>query len=283
MDPRQELKSLAAELDKLADLPDLARLREMRARIVAVEERLFGKPANAARGAGARQRILAYFLSRGVGAPVTMAELREVSGIQEFARRVRELRVEEGWKIAYADGVYRLLAPEPDEETAADWQLANTIRRRKDLNARERILEYLQARVGRIVSGEVLRYVSDINEWARRLRELRDEQGWPISSFHDRPELRPDEYVLESLEQLSKNSRAVSAATRKAVFERDEYRCRACGAVPGPGVWLEPDHIVEVAEGGSHDADNLVTVCHRCHTVKTAEYQRLRRELRRFL
>lgn len=282
MKSHPELTSLAADLERLASRPDLVKLREIRTRIAAIEEELFGKQPNASRGTGARAKILAYFLSRGVGTPVTLAELKEVSGIQEFARRVRELRVEEGWKIAYDQGVYRLLEAVPNEERAGDWQLANSIRRRKDLNARDRILEYLQARVGRVVSGDVLSYVSEINEWARRLRELRDEQGWPISSFHDRPELRPEEYVLESLEQISKNLRAVSASTRKAVFERDEYRCRACGAVPGPGVWLEPDHVVEVAEGGGHNADNLVTVCHRCHTVKTAEYQNLRRDLRRF-
>lgn len=283
MDAREELRQLASRLAAAADLPDLVELRKVRARIAAIEERLFGKQPKATRGSGARQRILAYFLERGVGTPVTMTELREVSGIQEFARRVRELRVEEGWDIRYEDGVYRLHSDEPNEEAAEDWQLANSIRRRKDLGARDRILEYLKSRVGRKVNGELLDYVSGIHEWARRLRELRDEYGWPISSFHDRPELRPDEYVLEGLDPLPENVRDVSATKRKAVFERDGYRCRACGAVPGPGVWLEPDHIIEVTEGGSNDLDNLITVCHRCHTAKTAEYQKLRRELRRFM
>lgn len=210
-----------------------------------------------------------------------MAELREVSGIQEWARRVRELRVEEGWDIRHEGYVYRLMSDAPDEAAAANWQLANNIRRRDDLNARERILEYLKANVASRVNGDMLHYVSGIHEWARRLRELRDEYGWPISSFHDRPELAPDEYLLEDLDRMEANVRDVSAATRREVFERDGYQCRVCGAVPGLGVWLEPDHVVEAAEGGSHGADNLITVCHRCHTVKTAEYQRLRRELRR--
>jgi hypothetical protein len=65
-------------------------------------------------------------------------------------------------------------------------------------NARDRIRRYLLLRVGQVVDKEELSGVSGIYEWARRLRELRDEEGWLISSNEDRPDLKPGQYVLET-------------------------------------------------------------------------------------
>jgi hypothetical protein len=64
-------------------------------------------------------------------------------------------------------------------------------------NARDRLLRYLLLRVGQIVDKEELSGVSGIYEWARRVRELRDEEGWQISSNENRPDLKPGQYVLE--------------------------------------------------------------------------------------
>jgi len=49
---------------------------------------------------------------------------------------------------------------------------------------------------------------------------------------------------------------------RVRVFERDGYRCTACGK-PGR---LECDHIVPLQRGGSpYELDNLRTLCRGCH------------------
>ena len=48
---------------------------------------------------------------------------------------------------------------------------------------------------------------------------------------------------------------------RRAVFERDNYACVACGKRSR----LECDHIVAVADGGSDDLANLRTLCRTCH------------------
>jgi 5-methylcytosine-specific restriction protein A len=45
---------------------------------------------------------------------------------------------------------------------------------------------------------------------------------------------------------------------------RDGHRCTLCGA---PAVQV--DHIVPVAEGGTHDLDNLAAICQSCHDAKT--------------
>lgn len=55
------------------------------------------------------------------------------------------------------------------------------------------------------------------------------------------------------------------AALRTAVFERDDYTCRYCGA---RGVRLECDHVVPVAKGGQTHIENLATACLPCNRSK---------------
>lgn len=72
--------------------------------------------------------------------------------------------------------------------------------------------------------------------------------------------------------------RKISAATKRAVLERDHYTCQICGIsrvyVEGlcPGLSnhlsLEVDHIVSVKNGGSGDISNLQTLCRRCNNKK---------------
>jgi hypothetical protein len=83
----------------------------------------------------------------------------------------------------------------------------NRIRRDPEHGARGRILAFLRARVGHPVSMDELRYVADVHEVGRRVRELRVEQGYIITSHMDRSGLRPGQYVLESLDPLPANER----------------------------------------------------------------------------
>jgi hypothetical protein len=59
----------------------------------------------------------------------------------------------------------------------------------------------------------------------------------------------------------------ISKRTRFEVFKRDDFACQYCGATP-PKVVLEVDHIDPVCEGGSSDADNLITACFSCNRGK---------------
>lgn len=54
---------------------------------------------------------------------------------------------------------------------------------------------------------------------------------------------------------------------REAVFTRDDYTCRYCGARGGR---LECDHVVPVSRGGGHEDSNLVTACFSCNRSKRA-------------
>lgn len=218
-----------------------------------------------------KQKILEYFLEH-LGEVVDgKRDLRQVSGISEWARRVRELRVEDGYEILtkkerpeLKPWEYILVSPIPDKDRAKRWKRMNQIRRDPEYGARERILALLKENNGNIVTKDELQYVSQVSEWARRLRELRVEQGWRISSHHDRPDLKPGEYVLETLEQTPVQER-IDDKTRMMILERDRFRCVRCGVHPGPGVYLEVHHIIPVETGGSGEEQNLETLCNRCH------------------
>jgi hypothetical protein len=64
-------------------------------------------------------------------------------------------------------------------------------------SAKGRILALFKSCVGKKIDKSQLMVVSRISEWARRVRELRDE-GWDIVSFNEDSSLKPGEYVLRS-------------------------------------------------------------------------------------
>lgn len=55
------------------------------------------------------------------------------------------------------------------------------------------------------------------------------------------------------------------AVIRLGIFQRDNYKCRYCGAT---GVPLECDHVIPVSRGGSNEKTNLVTACKACNGSK---------------
>ncbi|WP_431832068.1 HNH endonuclease [Corynebacterium accolens] len=62
-------------------------------------------------------------------------------------------------------------------------------------------------------------------------------------------------------------SRGAPHHLRTAARQRDNNRCVNCGSPSN----LEVDHIKNVANGGSHDLDNLQTLCRPCHRKKTQQ------------
>lgn len=64
----------------------------------------------------------------------------------------------------------------------------------------------------------------------------------------------------------------LSQSMRWAVFARDNFRCRYCGAQAGSdGVELVVDHIVSIADGGDNRMDNLLSACQCCNSGKGAK------------
>lgn len=56
---------------------------------------------------------------------------------------------------------------------------------------------------------------------------------------------------------------------RKTVYQRDGYTCQRCGAGGGPNGnhELHAHHITPISAGGSHQLDNLLTLCRNCHNA----------------
>lgn len=242
----------------------------------------------------ARNRLLHYFLEYPFNI-LPGAELEIVSGISEWARRIRELRVEYGWKIV--SGVtakemsleedteisgldfesmqpddYILLNKEQDKQAAFRWNTAKEIRSSRGLSVRDKILEFLRQNVGVEVLGEELRYVSgDKTEWARRTRELRTEYGWPIvTKMSGRPGMNVGSYLLEQDRQSPPHDRRIPDPVRRAVLRRDKYRCRRCNWTHNDfnrsdPRHLELHHVKKHSTGGENTEANLITLCTVCH------------------
>jgi biotin operon repressor len=297
---REELHDLARWIHNVADNleSEVAReeLDEINGALRGLILATFGPKPRAAPGQGARSKILDLLQAR-VGDWVSGDELREVSGIQEWARRVRELRVQDGYDIEESAGRYRLREPAADAESAATWRSANEIRRRPG-SAKDRILAFLIARVGEVVTRDDLDYVARIKEGSRRVRELRDEDGWPVESHIDVAYFQPGQYRLISddpQDRRDKRQRIYPEGLRALVFERDRFTCQQCGrdrahaeASGDARFYLEVHHLTAVAEQLDalpaeklNNPDNLVTYCHACHLRETSEFQKRRRRERR--
>jgi len=232
----------------------------------------------------ARDRILYYFRTY----PETIIkgnELLVISGIQEYARRLRELRVQFGWAIVSGvtinemsqDGneevpevlrnmkpsEYVLLRAEQDRDAAHRWNLANAIRKQKG-SVRDKILAFLRANIGVGVTNEELRYVAgDKTEWARRVRELRTEYGWPIvTKTTGQPNLGVGVYVLQADRQSPEHDRKIPDDVRREVIRQSSYKCRNCGWShnewnPSDPRHLEIHHKQPHAKGGKNIEGNL--------------------------
>lgn len=61
--------------------------------------------------------------------------------------------------------------------------------------------------------------------------------------------------------------RSLSKKVRFAVFARDGFACRYCGA-QSDKVQLVVDHVVPVCQGGSDEPENLITACFPCNAGK---------------
>lgn len=166
---------------------------------------------------------------------------------------------------------YVLLEIDQDREAAHRWNVANTIRRKKG-SVHDKVLEYLRENVGQIVTGEELRYVAgNKTEWARRVRELRTEFGWPIATKSTgRPDLPVGAYTLEADRQSPEHDRNIPDNVRREVLRSDRYRCAECDWSheewnPSDPRHLELHHIKHHAKGGENVKENLRTLCTACH------------------
>ncbi len=103
----------------------------------------------------------------------------------------------------------------------------------------------------------------------RKASALRESLGRTLGT------LEPDFVVPASKESRSRTVKALEVyarasiplATRRAVYERDGYRCRKCASDRR----LSLDHIIPVTSGGDNSIENLQTLCLPCNIKKGAK------------
>ncbi len=110
-------------------------------------------------------------------------------------------------------------------------------------------------------------------EWGRRVRELRNEDGYQILSHKDRADLKPNQYLMETIDRLPAFARNISKETRAQVLERNGYTCQMCGVAAGDPdplgsnrtVRLTMGHVIDKSKGGEDSSQNLRAVCTACN------------------
>lgn len=121
---------------------------------------------------------------------------------------------------------------------------------------------------------EELRAVAGgITEWARRVRELRNEEGFQILTHNDRSDLKQGQYLLLDSKPQPAFQRSMSKETRSQVLDRNGFTCQMCGAVagephpydPGRKTRLHIGHIVDKSLGGTDELTNLRAICSVCN------------------
>lgn len=144
----------------------------------------------------------------------------------------------------------------------------------KKTRVKELILEYFLDNIGKVVESRDIQAASGgAVEWARRVRELRNEMGYQILSHKDRADLKPNQYLLETDKRVPAFKREISKETRAYVLERNGYTCQMCGLAAGDTdpyntartVRLTMGHIKDKLKGGDDSPQNLRAVCTNCN------------------
>ncbi|MCL2286205.1 MAG: HNH endonuclease [Firmicutes bacterium] len=143
----------------------------------------------------------------------------------------------------------------------------------KKPGARSKLRTYFLEHIGETLDSDTLREVAGVSEWARRIRELRNEEGYQILTHNDRSDLKPGQYRLEDANPQPAFAREISKETRAYVLDRNGFTCQMCGVVAGEPhphdstrkTRLHIGHIVDKSMGGTDDPANLKAICSVCN------------------
>src|SRR5882724_4422557 len=143
--------------------------------------------------------------------------------------------------------------------------------------SKERIRRFFLANIGKVVTSIQIRDAigPNVSEWARRVRELREDEQWLILTHNDRADLSPGQYILTEIppeKSAVKFSRSISAKLRAEVLDRNGFTCQMCGKCPGEidpetgrKVRLHIGHIKDKSLGGKDELSNLRALCSTCN------------------
>lgn len=143
----------------------------------------------------------------------------------------------------------------------------------KRQGSRSKMRAHFLSNLGRVMSSDELRGIANTSEWARRIRELRNEEGFEILTHNDRAELKPGEYLLLTAKPRPAFARDISKETRAFVLDRNGFTCQMCGAVAGEPDLYDPSrkvrlhigHIIDKSAHGDDSHSNLRALCSSCN------------------
>lgn len=162
--------------------------------------------------------------------------------------------------------------------------------------ARSKLRNHFLNNINKVISADELREVAGgISEWARRIRELRNEEGYQILTHNDLSELKPGQYILKDNKPVPAFERSISKELRSLVLDRNGFTCQMCGAVAGEThpfdctrkTRLHIGHIIDKSQGGTDDITNLRAICSVCNegasniTLERPSSQKLLVQVRR--
>lgn len=143
------------------------------------------------------------------------------------------------------------------------------------LKGKAGIRAFLLDHIGEIVTTQEVRDASGNQvQYSRRLRELRDEEAWPIESHRDAADLKPGQYRLAEKppdKPPMRLQRTISARLRAQVLDRNGFTCSMCGIAAGDigpndrKAVLHVGHIKPKSEGGADELSNLRALCSMCN------------------
>ena len=140
--------------------------------------------------------------------------------------------------------------------------------------SKQLILDFFLQNIGKVLESKEIQQASGgASEWARRVRELRNEDGFQILTHKDRANLKPNQYLMETEKRVPAFKRGISKETRAWVLERNGYTCQMCGVAAGDPdpfggnrtVRLTMGHILDKSKGGDDTPQNLRAVCTNCN------------------
>ncbi len=144
----------------------------------------------------------------------------------------------------------------------------------RSTGSKKLILEFFLQHIGKVLESRQIQAASGgASEWARRVRELRNEDGYQILTHKDRADLKPNQYLMETAKRIPAFARNISKETRAWVLERNGYTCQMCGLAagdpdpynPGRTVRLTMGHIIDKSKGGDDSRGNLRAICTNCN------------------
>jgi hypothetical protein len=120
----------------------------------------------------------------------------------------------------------------------------------------------------RIAKGEPERFtklLKNMNDliWDADVDEL-------VENYHEKMMTKEnDQAIIDNARESAAKRIKVMPSIRWQVFQRDNWKCVACGKNADDHIWLEVDHIIPRSKGGKNEISNYQTLCNVCNIGKS--------------